>query len=244
MRHATRPLCEGGRPRRRACSHSADSGTVFDSIEASDSVKFNAVLFLLLAPLGSSAQADSLFDDGYDGSPDDCPLGRQLVEKLCIRYTFTGPECTTLTDITQFESVWGRNTPKGTQVPFPGLNYYTVFTGMLSAGYTAVRFEVPLTLPANATGLITHGETLPGPALTAAISKRCGDFLPANPQCGPIENAGPGQFLGKWKLDGNIASNGCPLEPGKAYYFNVMMTNSDDCPFGACAVTLQNNHTP
>ncbi|MEO7325171.1 MAG: hypothetical protein ABIW82_10125 [Dokdonella sp.] len=207
-------------------------------------MKLKGVLLLLLASLASSACADSVFDDGYDGSPDDCPLGRQMVEKLCFRYTFTGPACTSLTDITTFESVWGRNTPSGTQLPFPGLNYYTVFTGMLSAGYTAVRFEVPFNLPAGQTGLFTHGETLPGPGLTAAISERCGDFLPHNLQCGPIENSGPGQFLAKWKLDGNTGSNGCPLEPGKAYYFNVMMTNGDDCPAGACAVTLQNNHTP
>jgi hypothetical protein len=206
-------------------------------------VKFIASVFFL-ATLASSACAEDLFNDGYDGSPDDCPLDRQVVEKLCFRYTFTGPSCTTLTDITRFESIWGRNTPNGTQTLFPGLNYYTVFTGMLSASYTAVRFEVPLTLPANQTGIISHGETLPGPNLTAAISERCGDFLPTNSQCGPSENVGPGQLMAKWKLGSNTASNGCPLEPGKAYYLNIMMTNGADCPGDACAVTLQNNHTP
>ncbi len=174
-----------------------------------------------------------------------CPAGRQTTADVCYNYNNTGANCARGTDVTTFSSLWGRNLPTGTPVAFPGLNYFTVINNMNASGYIAAQFTVPQNMLANQTGVFTHGETLPGPNVTMAISKNCGDFNPSTSIC-LRSDINAGSLLTKWK---NVAVPdslvvACPLTPGETYYVNFKMTRPTDCSGSSCTVTVQSNHTP
>lgn len=173
-------------------------------------------------------------------NPDDCPPGRQLTAQLYYNYSMPYSSGVMNADVTTFDSIWGRVRP-GPTIPFPGVNYFTIIKNMNADGYIATKFTVPIDLGADEFGIMTHGETLPGPNITMSFSDTCGDFAPANPQCGPVVDAGPGQISGKWKHE-LMVSNGCPLTPGATYYLNFKMTNPAACANATCTVTVQNNH--
>ncbi|MEO7325023.1 MAG: hypothetical protein ABIW82_09365 [Dokdonella sp.] len=177
---------------------------------------------------------------------DNCilPASRQLLGTLCYTYAISGSSCSPSTDVTKFETIWGRNAPAGTPVLFPGLNYYNVIANMGATTYISAKFVMPTSLPSNSSGILAHGGTLPGPNLTMAISDTCGDFAPANTQCGPTADVPGGAGMGKWKLS-TYATNGCPLVAGQTYFINLKVTDPAACGAGtACEISTQNNHTP
>lgn len=178
------------------------------------------------------------------GTGDNCPAGRQLLATVCYTYAVSGSSCSPNTNVTKFENLWGRNAPAGTPVLFPGLNYYNVIANMGASTYIAAKFVMPVSIPSNSTGILAHGSTLPGPNLTMAISDTCGDFTPANTQCGPTADVPGGAGMGKWKLSTYTSSNGCPLVAGQSYFMNFKVTDPAACVGGACAISTQSNHTP
>ena len=194
---------------------------------------------------GSTASQPRAITVSPVGDPS-CPAGRQTVADVCYSYSL-GSSCANGTDVTRFETIWGRAAPAETPVPFPGRQYFAVFKNMQKTGYIAAKFTVPLTgLPANQWGQFSHGETLPGPNLTMAVSSECGDFQPEEASCVRSDQP-PGGLLSRWKVP-TSATTGCTLVPGQTYYVNFKMTNPpathDDCAGSTCNVTVQSNHTP
>lgn len=195
------------------------------------------------APGQATSQNASVLVNPVGGAGDNCPTGRQLTGDLCYNYNLAPGNCVAGADLTTFSSIWGRSNAVATPVAFPGAQYFTIFKNMAASQYVAAKFTVPTTgLPSNQIGFFTHGETLPGPNLTMAISSTCGDFNPSPSICLRTDiNAGG--LLTKWQLPG---ANGvaCPLVPGQTYFINLKMTRPTDCQGPSCTVTVQHNHTP
>jgi hypothetical protein len=184
------------------------------------------------------------------GPGDTCPAGRQTTATICYNYNLANSSCIANADITDFNNIWGRTAPGGTAIPFPGTNYFTVFRDFNKTQYIAAKITVPETgMNPSSFGIITHGETLPGPNVTVSISDKCGDFNPTNPICVATDRTG-GAIAAKWKLSSATQVNGCPLTPGETYYLNIKATNptqtNSDCPTNSsiCRMTIQSNHTP
>ncbi|MGN6520642.1 MAG: hypothetical protein ACTHK2_14580 [Dokdonella sp.] len=181
------------------------------------------------------------------GDTGGCPAGRQTTADVCYSYGL-GSSCAAGADVTQFTSIWGRNAAGGPMIAFPGYQEFAVFKNLDKTKYIAAKIDVPLTgLDPVMSGIITHGETYPGPALTVAISPTCGDFSPTTSICLTTGTTG-GQIAGKWKLPTATQTNGCVITPGQSYYINIKATNpaqtSSDCSGNICKVTVQSNHTP
>lgn len=176
--------------------------------------------------------------------PTSCPAGRYTSGRVAYNYTLTNYR---QTDLTKADNIWGRNSGAGGQVGMPWLNYFAVFTHFPKTGYIAAEFTVPHGMPAVQWGMFSHGETLPGPNLTMAISERCGDFSPATALC-LRDNIGPGALLSRWKVPTATGVAACPVTPGRTYYVNIKMTAPpaahNDCTGATCKVTVQHNHTP
>lgn len=175
------------------------------------------------------------------------PTSRQTTADICYSYGL-GTSCIPGADVTQFNSIWGRNAPGSNAIPFPGYQEFVVLKTLDKTKYIAAKIDVPLTgLDLSSNGIITHGETYPGPNLTVAISSTCGDFNPSSSICAATGVSG-GQIAGKWKLPTATQTNGCVLTPGQSYYLNIKATNpaqtSSDCSGNICKVTVQSNHTP
>lgn len=172
--------------------------------------------------------------------PTACPAGRVLNSQISYDY---GRDQRRQADLTKADAILGyfSMTDALHIMPWAQGTHPTIY-GFPSNGYIAMQLTVPTTLPVSQTGLLTHAETLPGPALTAAISTQCGDFSPANSQCGPI-TAGTGQLMAKWKI-ATAAGNGCPLTSGGVYYINLKIASPSLCTAPYCAATIQSNHTP
>lgn len=172
--------------------------------------------------------------------PTGCPAGRALNSTVSYNY---GSDQHRQADLTSANAVIGYFSMTDVLhiMPWAQGTHPTIY-GMPSNGYVAMQFTTSMGMPSNQSGLLTHAETLPGPALTAAISPKCGDFTPGNAMCGPI-TANAGQLMAKWKL-ATAVGNGCPLAAGAVYYINLKIANPALCPAPYCAVTIQANHTP
>lgn len=195
---------------------------------------------------GSTASAPLNLVVNTDTS-EGCPAGRQTTADVCYSYGL-GSSCAAGADVTQFASIWGRNAVGASIIPFPGYQEFVVFKTFDKTKYLATKIDVPASgLDPVSSGIITHGETYPGPALTVAISPTCGDFSPTTSICLTTGTSG-GQIAGKWKLPTATQTNGCVLTPGQSYYINIKATNpaqtSSDCNGNICKVTVQSNHTP
>ncbi|HEU4664808.1 MAG TPA: hypothetical protein VFS55_12345 [Dokdonella sp.] len=195
---------------------------------------------------GSASSAPLSLTVSTDSS-EGCPAGRQTTADVCYSYGL-GSSCAAAADVTQFTSIWGRNAPNGAMLPFPGYQEFVVLKNFDKTKYIATKIDVPASgLDPLSSGIITHGETYPGPALTVAISPTCGDFSPTTSICLTSGTQG-GQIAGKWKLPTATQTNGCVLTPGQSFYLNIKATNpaqtSSDCSGNICKVTVQSNHTP
>ena len=187
-------------------------------------------------------ETNGIHFDGFDQSGS-CPTGRIGSTMMSWRYDGIGR---VLTDVTRAENIWGRAYAGAPTVPFPWLNYYAIFWSFPRTGYVAAQFIVPTDLPAASWGMYTHGETIAGPATDMAISKRCGDFRPAEEYCHRY-GTHAGQRMGLWQMPGGMVA-GCELEPGQTYYVNIRLTDPEVdhslCNHLACQTTVQHNHTP
>ena len=173
--------------------------------------------------------------------PGACPAGRQTTATISWNYSLTDERTI---DVTHPDPMFGTASPTDSPHSFPWVQGFHVIDGMRKTGYLAMQFTVPTNLPPSQFGLIFHGETWPGPNLSASISSTCGDFAPADSGC-HRENVGPGAQVAKWKLP-TAQGYGCILQPGQTYYFNVKMTSPPasfwGCSGTSCKVTLQSNH--
>lgn len=176
-----------------------------------------------------------------------CPAGRMTVGDVAYLVSLSSASTVRGVDLTKAENIWGRVSPTDPIKPFPWTNYFAVLKGFdkRPGAYLAAQFTVPLTASPTIFGQFTHGETLPGPNLTMAISERCGDFSPETALC-LRTNMGPGSLLTKYKLPA-ATGNSCPLVPGRTYFVNVKAatTSGPGCSATAsyCPTTIQNNWT-
>lgn len=175
---------------------------------------------------------------------DVCPAGRQTVAQVCYRY---GPADCINTDVTRFESLWGRTSASDVTLdPFPGNQVFSIIRNMQKAQYLALKFTAPAG-PLNLYGQMNTTETTSGPPTSYAISTRCGDFAPVDHRC-RLANVLPGQPATAWKLPGYAGPALCPLTPGQTYYLNIKIANPAathfDCSGSACKVGITSNHTP
>lgn len=179
--------------------------------------------------------------------PTACPAGRQVVADVCYNYSLATNTCARNVNVTEFANIWGRTSPTGPITPFPGAQFFAIIKNMQKDGYIAAKFVAGTTLPPDASGMFSHGETIPGPNLTMSISTQCGSFsTPAEPIC-TRTNQGPGSLLTKWKVP-TAPGVACTLIPGQTYYVNLKFTNPPashfDCTGPVCKATVQHNHTP
>jgi hypothetical protein len=129
--------------------------------------------------------------------------------------------------------------------PFPWAQEYIVFNNLLRNGYLAMQFTVPADVNLAADGILTHGETMPGPMLSAAISPICGDFNPPQAFC-HVEGTRTGQRMLAWKLPNSPRVAGCNLQAGHTYYLNIKMTDPTEdhfeCNATSCQTSIVTNH--
>jgi hypothetical protein len=196
--------------------------------------------------LGASllARMDTIFASGFEFAGT-CPDSRQ--ENSNVSYTYNLNPVLQNVDVTQFANVWGRASANDTIVPWPGKNGYAIMVLNRNL-FMSTRFTVPASgLSPTLHGLISHGETIPGPNLTLSISDQCGDFNPPSSFCSTTD-AGPGQIMAKWRLPTGTG-NACVLTPGQEYYVNFKLTNpnavdTNDCDANICVISIVNNVTP
>lgn len=184
---------------------------------------------------------DTIFVDGFQpiGS---CPDGQQGVTNVSYSYTLN-PVLQNV-DATLFQNIFGRNVATAPVVAWPGVNGYAV-TVLNRSLYFAHRFTVPSSgLSPTLRGMFTHGESVPGPNLTMAISESCGDFNPPTSTC-LSSNRGAGSPMVKWRLPTGTGV-ACELVPGRTYYANIKLTDrnavdDNDCDDNACVISVVNN---
>lgn len=195
------------------------------------------------------AKMDTLLSNGFETAA--CPYMQQ--ENANVSWSYNLNPVLPNVDVTEFQNVWGRASASDTPVPWPGKNGYAVMT-INRPLFFATRFTVPASgLSPTLHGRFSHGETVPGPNLSMAISPTCGDFDPPSTYC-KVANAGPGVLMVGWKLPSGTAGNLCPLTPGQTYYANFKLTNPNavdpmncgDAPGNRhiCVISIVNNVTP
>lgn len=153
------------------------------------------------------------------------------------------PLVTVRAHINEFAQIWGRISTTDTPVDWPGKNFFAIFKNFDRTKFVAVKFHVPSGVSTSLMGELVHGENLPGPNLTTAISTQCGDFAPSSPFC-LTTNQGYSQALARWRIAGGTAPNACELTPGQDYYINIAATDptapSPDCSGAICKVNISN----
>lgn len=159
--------------------------------------------------------------------PGTTPPGRILRTSVGWRYQ---QDDKTLVDTTQFAQIH-RLGKSYSPTPFPGPNMFVLIYGWPAGGYLAEEFIAPP--DTGRMGMISHGETFPGPNIDMCISERPGDFTNAN------LDIGPGRGAWKWHQP-SVVGWGAPLIPGRTYFLN---TRLHDPLAIAQVVTLQTNHT-
>lgn len=201
------------------------------------------LVFALAASRSASAQDNGIFRNGYE-VPGACPQGRITQTVVSWRYDGIGRKST---NVTLADNIWGRSTANATPVPYPWMNFFAVFWAMPRHGYIAAEFDIAPWVPMWQYTLMTHGETIPGPATDMAISDQCGDFNPPGEWCARFGTL-TGQRMGATKLPSAPIVAGCNLQPLGRYYINIRFTdpNAQDFYCGAvtCQTTVQNNHNP
>lgn len=174
-----------------------------------------------------------------------CPAGRQTQAELCYNVNMSSGTCTTQA-VTTFQAVYGKGTPSGTTVPFPGVNADVVYRNLRKDQYIALEFTVPTSGLEGASGKVSKGETLPGPLLDGTISEQCGQFEPVQPadaSCA-FKRRGFSRALAAWGVNAEGAN--CNLVPGKTYFLNLRISdpfslpNPLDCSGNTCRTATIN----
>jgi len=190
---------------------------------------------------GSTTSASRTIAVAPNGGGGGCPAGRQTTANVCYHYNLGTSQCSPGTDVTTFDTIWGRGAPNDTPQPFPGRQGYAIFKDFQKSNYIAAQFTVPMS--GATTGKFFRGETLPGPGVTMSISSTCGDFSQTTP-CQRAQSV-PGTELVRWKMASD-PNYGCPLTPGGTYYVNLKVTDPNaghtDCSGSTCIITIQNNY--
>ena len=179
--------------------------------------------------------------------PGACPAGRQTSATVCYNYNLAPSTCMAA-DLTSFATLFQRNGPGKPLIDWPGYQEFVVIKTFDKTKYTALRIDVPLSgFPASQNGIITHGETFPGPLLDVAISTSCGDFNPPSTMC-KATGVNGGSIAAKWKIPTATQTNGCVMTPGHSYYLNIKATHPEapiaGCGGNSCPTTIVSNHTP
>lgn len=148
--------------------------------------------------------------------PSSCPAGRMTTGT--IRYpNVPGGGVRNGADLTQFATIWGAARASDAPVPYPGRNgAVPAIQPWPAGGYIAAKFRASADVRDYVR--IGYSTYYSGPLLTMAISQRCGDFAPANPNC-ITTNVGTGEAFKK--IVTAPYTNGCPLTPGVDYYINL-----------------------
>lgn len=148
--------------------------------------------------------------------PSVCPVGRMITGT--IRYpNVPGGGVRNGADLTQYATIWGAATASAVPVPYPGANgAVPAVQPWPAGGYIAAKFRASSNVRDYV--VLRYSTYYSGPPLTIAISQRCGDFAPANPNC-LTTNIGTGE--GAKKIVTAPYTNGCPITPGVDYYVNV-----------------------
>ena len=207
------------------------------------------LLSICMAAPAFGQQSDTIFQDGFDG-PAGCLNSAQRMQRLTVCYDANLSSCVTSDDVTQFTTIWGRTSASGQILPFPGQQVPVFFRNFDKAKYIAAEIDVPLNLPANQTGIFTHGGTLGDPNLTMSISPVCGDFIAESSLCVHAD-VNPESIMVPWRVP-TYTGNQCVLTPGHTYYANIKVTNpalpNVTCNNGGrgnfCTISVQSNHTP
>ena len=200
------------------------------------------MLLLLLCAAGAAhAETNAVFIDDFE-TTGACPPGRIRSTVMAWRYDGVGR---TATDVTRAENIWGRSQAGMPTVPLPWLNYFAIFWSLPRNGYVAAEFTVPTDLQ-DASGMFTHGETLPGPETDMAISTRCGDFNPPEAFCLRADTR-TGQRMGTWRIGAAGPIAACELTAGRTYYINIRFSDpaaqSFYCNGSTCQTTVQHNRS-
>lgn len=178
-----------------------------------------------------------------------CPAGQQTIGDIAYSVNFSDANTNIRNaDLTQFKSIWGRNSASGTILEFPGVNFYAIFKTLDKTKYISAKFRVPTSgLNPGVVGLLSKGENYIGPNVTTSISTTCGEFNQANlaPYCLTTDRGSAGATLAKWKLStGSSTAVACALTPGQEYYLNIKVTNpavpNADCAGNICKLNVQN----
>ena len=180
--------------------------------------------------------------------PQSCPPGRLMTTQLSLRYDGLGGSVRNM-DVTQADNIFGYNSWTDPRMSFPWKQNYTIFWGFprTAGAYVAAQFTVPVSTPANQSGILQNLETMPGPGTDWALSQVCGDFSPAAQHCAS-SNVISGRRYGVYKLPGLPATAGCDLQAGGTWYMMFRLTNpaagGQNCFSTTCRFGVQNNHTP
>jgi hypothetical protein len=204
------------------------------------------VLLLIPAPAFSY---DPIFHDAFQ-STTDCPANVDVSGTVNYRWGTGSSHDNHMRDLRSMDAVFSlpgfpvRNLPwyQGVHPTIMALARHDIL---------AMRFTAPAVVIPTQWGTIWHSETTPGPALTVAVSRYCGDFAPSQAACAKA-NVGPGGLLLRWGYPSAPGAH-CGLVPGMAYYLNVRFANPaevriPDCgPNGTaptCKLTFVSNTNP
>lgn len=196
-----------------------------------------ALLVLAMTPAGG----ETIFQDGFDTVPGDCPPGRQVLANFQYGGDNSFRERPNV-DVTVWDNIWGHATALDSVVPFPGRpTAVPIFLNFDPAGYIAARIDVPPGMQPNSYGWIVQTEYNHEADLTAAISTTCGDFSPAGQTCF-TQGTGGGNLV-PWAVP--PPNTFCPLQPGVSYYLNLKVIDSSGCDASGCVIGTANNvHLP
>lgn len=169
---------------------------------------------------GGAVVIDHVMLNGFE--PTACPAGR--IVRADIDYpNIPGAGVRRGVDVTQFANIWGHATDRDAAVPYPGRDgaVPSVSGWGTNGAYVAAAFTAPASATYNTLRFSTYTDANVD-ALDAAVSTRCGDFVPGAAHCS-IRNVGAGDAL--LKIAQLPYRNGCALVVGRPYYFMFAPSN-------------------